>query len=99
MAQFIKLKNIMDTQQVSLNKEEENKLDLNSQNQKTINLNDYATSFDYNNFYCPHKLPCGYCSFMNRPCIKHEYSFTWNTATNPLTTTTTTTTTTMEEGN
>lgn len=72
-------------------------MELNNQDQKTVSLNDYATatSMDYNNFYCPHRLPCGYCSFMGRPCVKHDYSITWSTATNPLTTTTTTT----KEGN
>ena len=70
----------------------------NSQNQKTISLNDYATaaSIDYNSLFCPHKLPCGYCSLMSRPCIKDDYSITWDTVTNPLTTRTTTTTNTAE---
>lgn len=42
-----------------------------------LNLGDYstATSFDY---CCPYKLPCGYCSYMNRPCVKTDYySITW----------------------
>lgn len=29
-----------------------------------------STAYQYN--WCPHKLPCGWCSYMSRPCVKGD---------------------------
>ena len=39
-----------------------------------------TTSVDYNTNWCPHKLPCGWCSYMSRPCIKDGATITWTNA-------------------
>lgn len=40
-----------------------------------------TTSVDYNTNWCPHKLPCGWCSYMSRPCIKDgSPTITWTNA-------------------
>lgn len=45
----------------------------------TTNTIDFQTSYEYptsyqvqyNNYnYCPHRLPCGYCEFLMRDCVK-----------------------------
>ena len=28
-----------------------------------------SSSYYYTGNYCMHKLPCGYCAIMNRPCV------------------------------
>lgn len=35
---------------------------------------EYPTSYQivYNN-HCPHRLPCGYCMFLMRDCVKTPY--------------------------
>ena len=40
-----------------------------------------STAYQYN--WCPHKLPCGWCSYMSRPCVKGDLSgptITWTSA-------------------
>lgn len=42
-----------------------------------------TTSVDYNTNWCPHKLPCGWCSYMSRPCVKGDLggpTITWANA-------------------
>lgn len=40
-----------------------------------------TTAYDYNGNWCPHKLPCGWCSYMSRPCIKDGTpTITWTSA-------------------
>ena len=37
-----------------------------------------STAYQYN--WCPHKLPCGWCSYMSRPCVKGDLggsTITW----------------------
>lgn len=51
----------------------------------TVTNQDYTTStaqtstaYQYN--WCPHKLPCGWCSYMSRPCVKGDLggpTITW----------------------
>lgn len=42
-----------------------------------------TTAYDYNANWCPHKLPCGWCSYMSRPCVKGDFggtTITWTSA-------------------
>lgn len=36
----------------------------------------------YDSNYCTHKLPCGYCAILQRPCLRqNNYSITYTTTT------------------
>lgn len=48
----------------------------------SINANDYGY---YTNGYCQHRLPCGYCTMLNRVCPMQNNQVTYTTAHNGLT--------------
>ena len=47
-----------------------------------------STTADYQYNWCPHKLPCGWCSYMSRPCVKGDGgspTITWTNTSSPIT--------------
>ena len=45
-----------------------------------INNDITGSTYGYSIHTCIHKLPCGYCTMLNRVCpMDHNYQITWTT--------------------